>query len=66
MRTLHTTGDGLVSNQDESAYKDVVDEAGNQRWLRRTKKSFVGILVQFYFREFRAKEFFNGHGIFCQ
>lgn len=34
--TLHTTGDGLVSNQNESAYKDVVDEAGNQRWLRRT------------------------------
>jgi pimeloyl-ACP methyl ester carboxylesterase len=34
--TLHTTGDGLVSNQNESAYKDVVDEAGNQRLLRRT------------------------------
>ena len=34
--TLHTTGDGLVSNQNESAYKDVVDEAGNQRFLRRT------------------------------
>jgi pimeloyl-ACP methyl ester carboxylesterase len=34
--TLHTTGDGLVSNQNESAYKDVVDEVGNQRWLRRT------------------------------
>ncbi|MFZ0861477.1 MAG: prolyl oligopeptidase family serine peptidase [Candidatus Sulfotelmatobacter sp.] len=34
--TMHTTGDGLVSNQNESAYKDVVDEAGNQRWLRRT------------------------------
>ncbi len=34
--TLHTTGDGLVSNQNESAYKDVVDEAGNQKWLRRT------------------------------
>ena len=34
--TLHTTGDGLVSNQNESAYKDVVEEAGNDRWLRRT------------------------------
>jgi pimeloyl-ACP methyl ester carboxylesterase len=34
--TLHTTGDGLVSNENESAYKDVVDEAGNQRLLRRT------------------------------
>jgi hypothetical protein len=34
--TLHTTGDGLVSNQNESAYKDVVDEADNQRLLRRT------------------------------
>jgi pimeloyl-ACP methyl ester carboxylesterase len=34
--TLHTTGDGLVSNQNESAYRDVVDEAGNQRLLRRT------------------------------
>ena len=34
--TLHTTGDGLVANQNESAYKDVVDEAGNQRLLRRT------------------------------
>ena len=34
--TMHTTGDGLVVNQNESAYKDVVDEAGNQRLLRRT------------------------------
>ena len=34
--TLHTTGDGLVSNQNESAYKDVVDEAGNDMLLRRT------------------------------
>lgn len=32
--TLHTSGDGLVSNQNESAYRDVVDEAGNQRLLR--------------------------------
>ena len=34
--TLHTTGDGLVSNQNESAYADVVRQAGNNRLLRRT------------------------------
>lgn len=34
--TLHTTGDGLVNNQNENAYRDVVDEAGNQRFLRQT------------------------------
>jgi hypothetical protein len=34
--TLHTTGDGLVSNQNESAYEDVVKEAGNASFLRRT------------------------------
>jgi pimeloyl-ACP methyl ester carboxylesterase len=34
--TLHTTGDGLVNNQNENAYKDVVDEAGNGRLLRQT------------------------------
>jgi hypothetical protein len=34
--TLHTTGDGLVSNQNENAYADVVREAGNNRFLRRT------------------------------
>lgn len=34
--TLHTTGDGLVSNQNESAYADVVREDGNRRLLRRT------------------------------
>jgi len=34
--TLHTTGDGLVSNQNENAYADVVREAGNNRILRRT------------------------------
>ena len=34
--TLHTTGDGLVSNQNESAYRDVVDEAGNKTLLRQT------------------------------
>jgi len=34
--TLHTTGDGLVVVQNESAYKQVVDEAGNGEFLRRT------------------------------
>lgn len=34
--TLHTTGDGLVVVQNESAYKKVVDEAGNRELLRRT------------------------------
>ncbi len=34
--TMHTTGDGLVSNQNESAYAEVVREEGNNRLLRRT------------------------------
>lgn len=34
--TLHTSGDGLVVVQNEQAYKEVVDEAGNQRLLRQT------------------------------
>lgn len=34
--TLHTKGDGLVVVQNESAYRKVVDEAGNQEFLRRT------------------------------
>jgi pimeloyl-ACP methyl ester carboxylesterase len=34
--TLHTTGDGLVVNQNESAYKDVVREAEDSGLLRRT------------------------------
>jgi hypothetical protein len=34
--TLHTTGDGLVSNQNENAYADAVREAGKNRFLRRT------------------------------
>ena len=34
--TLHTKGDGLVVVQNESAYKSVVDEAGNGEFLRRT------------------------------
>ncbi len=36
MLTLHTKGDGLVVVQNESAYKNVVDEAGNGELLRRT------------------------------
>lgn len=32
--TIHTEGDGLVSNQNESAYRDTVEEAGNERFLR--------------------------------
>jgi pimeloyl-ACP methyl ester carboxylesterase len=34
--TLHTTGDGLVVVENESAYKDVVREEGNGEFLRRT------------------------------
>jgi hypothetical protein len=34
--TMHTTGDGLVVVENEQAYKDVVDEAGNQHFLRQT------------------------------
>jgi pimeloyl-ACP methyl ester carboxylesterase len=34
--TLHTTGDGLVLNQDEQAYASVVRAAGNERLLRQT------------------------------
>jgi pimeloyl-ACP methyl ester carboxylesterase len=34
--TLHTKGDGLVVVQNESAYKKVIDEAGNGEFLRRT------------------------------
>lgn len=33
--TMHTTGDGLVEVENESAYRDVVDEAGNQHLLRQ-------------------------------
>jgi pimeloyl-ACP methyl ester carboxylesterase len=33
--TLHTNGDGLVVVENESAYKKVVDEAGNEEFLRR-------------------------------
>ena len=34
--TLHTTGDGLVVVENESAYKQVVREEGNEAFLRRT------------------------------
>jgi len=34
--TLHTKGDGLVVVQNESAYKKVVNEAGDGKFLRRT------------------------------
>jgi pimeloyl-ACP methyl ester carboxylesterase len=33
--TLHTTGDGLVANQNESAYRNTVGEAGDRRLLRQ-------------------------------
>jgi len=33
--TLHTKGDGLVVDENESAYKDLVDEVGNGEFLRR-------------------------------
>jgi len=32
--TMHTTGDGLVSRQNESAYEDVFRDAGHQHHLR--------------------------------
>ncbi|HYL86903.1 MAG TPA: prolyl oligopeptidase family serine peptidase [Candidatus Angelobacter sp.] len=34
--TLHTTGDGLVVVENESAYSQVVREDGNEKFLRRT------------------------------
>lgn len=33
--TMHTTGDGLVANEDEQAYRSVVDRAGDGRFLRQ-------------------------------
>ncbi len=33
--SIHTSGDGLVSVQNESAYKDVVSEDGNRSFLRQ-------------------------------
>jgi pimeloyl-ACP methyl ester carboxylesterase len=40
--TLHTTGDGLVVVQNESAYRAVVQEKGNERFLRRRFISRAG------------------------
>jgi len=40
--TLHTTGDGLVVVQNESAYSQVVREEGNAEFLRRTFVSRAG------------------------
>lgn len=40
--SLHTKGDGLVVVQNESAYKQVVDEVGNDRFLRQTFISRAG------------------------
>jgi hypothetical protein len=40
--TMHTTGDGLVINENEEAYKDVVHEAGNGRFLCQTFVSRAG------------------------
>jgi pimeloyl-ACP methyl ester carboxylesterase len=34
--TMHTEGDGLVVVENESAYRKVVNEAGNAKFLRRT------------------------------
>lgn len=34
--TMHTTGDGLVPNENENAYAEVVREHGDNRSLRRT------------------------------
>src|SRR5260370_26980649 len=33
--SLHTTGDGLVANQNETAYRNTVRDAGDQKLLRR-------------------------------
>jgi len=40
--TLHTKGDGLVVVENESAYKQVVEEAGNEKFLRRAFVSRAG------------------------
>src|SRR5713101_8366689 len=40
--TLHTKGDGLVVVQNESAYKEVVEDAGNAEFLRRAFVSRAG------------------------
>jgi hypothetical protein len=40
--TMHTTGDGLVVVENESAYSQVVREDGNGQFLRRTFVSRAG------------------------
>ncbi|HLW02160.1 MAG TPA: hypothetical protein VKT82_26130 [Ktedonobacterales bacterium] len=40
--TMHTTGDGLVVNQDEQAYKSAVDEHGDASQLRQIFVSRAG------------------------
>ncbi len=40
--TMHTTGDGLVINENESAYRTIVDLAGNHNFLRQTFVSRAG------------------------
>ena len=40
--TMHTTGDGLVVVENESAYRHVVDEEGHGRFLRQTFVSRAG------------------------
>jgi hypothetical protein len=40
--TLHTTGDGLVVNQDEQAYRSVAQDAGDGQMLREGYVSRAG------------------------
>jgi hypothetical protein len=40
--TMHTTGDGLVINENESAYRTIVNLTGNHRFLRQTFVSRAG------------------------
>jgi pimeloyl-ACP methyl ester carboxylesterase len=40
--TMHTTGDGLVVNQDEQAYKTIVDAHGDSNQLRQIFVSRAG------------------------
>jgi pimeloyl-ACP methyl ester carboxylesterase len=40
--TLHTTGDGLVINQDEQAYRNVAEDAGDAQMLREGYVSRAG------------------------
>jgi pimeloyl-ACP methyl ester carboxylesterase len=40
--TLHTTGDGLVVNQDEQAYRNVAEDAGDAQMLREGYVSRAG------------------------